>query len=290
MTFKAKFALITAIFLWASAFVGIRAGLHGYSPAGLALLRYLIASACMALIYYRLPKRNKIGSSDAVLLLSLGAVGIGIYNLALNYGELAISSGMASFIISQSPVITAILALFFLGERLTILRVIGFLVSVTGVALIALGERGGFQWDPSISYILVATLTSGFYSVLQKPFLKKYHAIEVTTYIIWGGTLFLAFYFPELNRDLASASLQSTLTIVYLGIFPATLGYLAWAYVLAEVPASRAGSFLYFMPFLATLLGWFCLGEVPVLISIIGGLLAIFGVWLVNHSYRTLAQ
>lgn len=288
MSNKIKFALVLVITLWASAFVGIRAGLQGYSPEGLALLRYIVASICMGIFYFRFPKAMRASTSfrDIAALMGIGAVGIGIYNIALNYGELSISSGTTSFIISQAPVITAILAILFLGEELSLLRIIGFMVSIMGVALITLGEKGGFKWDASLFYILIATITGSCYSVLQKPFLKKYHAIEVTTYIIWGGTLFLAFYYPHLQQDLTTASFKTTLTVIYLGIFPAALGYIAWSYILAAIPASRAVSFLYFTPFLATFIGWIWLNELPVWLSIAGGSLAIVGVWIVNQSYR----
>ena len=175
MSNKTKIAIIIVIFLWASAFVGIRAGLRVYSPEGLALLRYLVASACMAVIYYCLPQKSLLHVRDVLALLGIGAVGIGIYNLTLNYGELSISSGMTSFITSQSPIITTIIAVLFLGEQLNTMRCLGFLVSVFGVALIAMGEIGGFKWDMGITYVLLATLAAGCYSVLQKPFLKKYH-------------------------------------------------------------------------------------------------------------------
>ena len=286
MSLKAKIAIAIAIFLWASAFVGIRAGLHGYSPEGLALLRYLVASACMGMVYYRLPKRSTMRIQDVVALLGVGAFGIGLYSITLNYGELSISSGMASFIISQSPILTAVLAILFLGERLNVLRVIGFIISMIGIALITLGEKGGFTWDSSLAYILIATLASGCYSLLQKPFLKKYNAIETTTYIIWGGTLFLSIYLPQLQHDLTHASWNATLIVAYLGIFPAAIGYIAWSYALVEISASQAMNFLYFTPFIATLLGWIWLGEVPVWLSIVGGLCAITGVWIVNRSYQ----
>jgi drug/metabolite transporter (DMT)-like permease len=286
MSYKSRFAIAIAIFLWASAFVGIRAGLKGYSPEGLALLRFLIASICMGFVYFNMSNRSTMKILDVCALMCVGAFGIGVYNITLNYGELSISSGMASFIISQSPIITVMFAIVFLGERLDIWRVSGFIVSILGVALITIGERSGFKWDDSIAYILIATLAGGLYSILQKPFLKKYHAIEATTYIIWGAAIFLSIYVPNLQHDLQHASLSSTLTVAYLGVFPAAIAYMAWGYALAEIPASRAMSFLYFTPFVATLLGWIWLGETPVGTSLMGGLLAIVGVYLVNQSYR----
>lgn len=288
MSPKTKFSALIAIFLWASAFVGIRAGLKEYSPEGLALLRFLIASFLMGIIYFRLPKRSAISLLDKFGLLAVGVLGIGIYNLTLNYGELSIASGMASFIISQSPLITTLIAIAVLGERLNKLCVLGFMVSLFGVSLIAMGEKIGFEWDSNLFYIFIATLAAGFYSVLQKPYLAKYQAIEVTTYIIWGGTLFLLFYTPLLQEDLLRASFKTTLIVVYLGIFPAAVGYLAWSYALAREPASRIVSFLYFMPPLATLLGGLWLDEVPVWLSILGGMIAVLGVFLVNYSFARL--
>lgn len=287
MTYKTKLAITIAIFLWASAFVGIRAGLQEYSPGGLALLRYLIASACMGIIYYRMPIRKPMPLFDMCALMGIGAIGIGVYNIMLNYGELSMSSGMASFITSQAPIIATILAIVFLGERINVLRIFGFLISLAGVALIAVGERGAISLDNGMFYILIATLAASVYSVLQKPFLKRYHAIEATTYIIWGATLFLSIYFSELQQDLTHASFKTTLTVIYLGVFPAAVAYVAWSYALAQIPASQAVSFLYFMPFLATMLGWWVLGEVPMTTSLIGGLLAISGVWVVNKRINS---
>lgn len=286
MTLQVRLALVIAITLWASAFVGIREGLTGYSPEGLALLRYLIASMIMGIVYARLPQQTRMQRKDAVMLLLTGVIGIGIYNLTLNHAELVLPSGVASFITSQSPIFTVLIAVLFLGERLNALRVLGFMVSFLGVALIAHGVFGRFHWNISMTYILLATISGSCYTILQKPYLKKYHVIVATTFVMWGGTLFLLMALPRLMHDLQVASLRSTLTVVYLGVFPAALGYLAWSYALSHIPVSRAVSFLYVMPVIATGLGWLFLGEVPTLLSFLGGLLTILGVYVINHSYR----
>lgn len=287
MSIRTKIAITVAVLLWASAFVGIRAGLQDFSPEGLALLRFFVASCCMGLFYFYMPKRSRIHWRDVCKLLFSGAIGIGVYNVALNNGELVVSSGMASFIIGQSPIITAIVAVFMLGERLTLPRILGFLVSICGVALIVVGQEGGFHWDAYIAYIFLATVAGSVFTIIQKPLLKKYHAIEATTYVIWGGTLFLSMYAPQLSHEILHASLSSILLVIYLGVFPAAVGYVAWSYALSEIPAARATSFLYFIPFAATLLGWLWLGEVPAWLSLVGGLLGVMGVWLVNQSYRS---
>jgi drug/metabolite transporter (DMT)-like permease len=281
---KTQIALIIAIFLWSSAFVGIRLGLQGYSPGALALLRFLIAAVCMFFVFIRKPRRSQIPPKDLFLLVLFGALGLGGYNVALNYGELTIPSGIAGFMVSQSPLITMVVAVFFLREKFSSQVLLGILISIVGVALISIGESDHFKFDLGLLYMFFATLLNAFYSVLQKPFLRKYHAIDVTVYIIWGAALALLIFLPDLLHDMKHASHAATWAAIYLGIFPAAIAYIAWSYALAAIPASRAVSFLYFMPVIATFLGWLCLGEIPVMLSLAGGFVALFGVWVANHK------
>lgn len=280
-----KIALAVAVTLWASAFVGIRIGLEGYSPGALALLRFLVASVCMTFVYWRLPKRQIFARKDFCLLLVFGAIGLGGYNIFLNYGEVSVSAGIASFVISQSPLITMLCAVVMLREGFNLNALLGLLISIIGVGLITLGQNNDLKFDIGLLCIFLATLVSGLYSVFQKPFLNKYHAIDVTVLIVWGGTLVLLVYLPELYHDIQTAPVNATLAAIYLGIFPAAIAYLAWSYALSKIPASRCASFLYFMPVIATFLGWVCLGEVPALLSLIGGLVALLGVWVANRAF-----
>jgi drug/metabolite transporter (DMT)-like permease len=286
MSAKIKAALAAAIILWASAYVAIRAGLQEYSPEGMALLRYLIASFIMVFVYYRQPVHSQINLADKIKLLLIGAFGIGVYSVTLNYGEVAISSGVASFIISQSPVLSTMLAIIFFGEKLTLKRGLGFVVSMIGVTLIAYGEIGSFTLTKSLLYLATALLACGTYSILHKPFLKKYNAVDATAYVIWGGTLFLTTYITKMQHDVMSASLSSTLIIVYLGIFPAALAYFAWSYALQNMSVSQTVSYMYVIPFVSAFMGWLWLNEVPTVISFMGAVVAITGVWLVNQSYQ----
>lgn len=285
---KARIITLLAVVLWASAFVGIRAGLQGYTPGGLALLRYLIASVCMLFIVLGLPKRPHINLRHKAGLLLLGALGVGLYNITLNIGEISVTSGIASFIVSLSPLITAVFALLFLREKVSFAMIAGMLVSIFGVALIMLGETTHLSMQSGIYYLLIAMLISAIYSVAQKPFLQKYHTIEVTAYVIWGATLLLTFYTPEMISHYKTASLHATLAVIYLGIFPAALGYVGWSYGLKKMPVSQAVNYLYFMPIVATLLGWIWLGEVPTRLSLLGGLVALFGVWVVSQAKKAL--
>ena len=91
------------LLLWSSAFAGIRAGLRAYSPLHLGLLRFLIASLVL-LIYAGIAHFRRPELRDVPALIFSGAVGITWYNIALNYGEVRVSAGAASFLIASTPI------------------------------------------------------------------------------------------------------------------------------------------------------------------------------------------
>jgi drug/metabolite transporter (DMT)-like permease len=70
----------------------------------------------------------------------------------------------------------------------------------------------------------------------------------------------------------------------FLGIFCSGLAYIAWYDALQAVPASQIGAFLYIEPLVAVLVAWGVLGESLMISSLIGGVVILFGVWLVQRS------
>lgn len=277
------FSIMLTVVLWASSFVGIRAALHDYSPGHLALLRYIIASIVLLIVCFwmpvRIPRRD-----DVPALLGLGFLGIALYNVALNYGEQTVSAGIASFLVNTAPVFTTLLAVAFLGEQIKKRGWIGILTGFAGAAFISFSVAGdghfSFSWGAAL--ILFAALVQAVYFVIQKSFLERYQPFELTAYAIWGGTVCLFIYLPGLYERVQHAPVVSSLAVVYLGIFPGVLGYVAYAYALSQMPASKVISFLYLVPVVTLPIAWIWLGEWPGVFALIGGIIALGGVILVT--------
>lgn len=281
------FALLATILLWASAFPAIRVALVAYTPAEVALLRYIVAST--ALIVYAVINRMPLPRSRDLPLIALcGFIGFALYNIMLNAGEVSVSAGAASFIISSEIGIIALLAWLFFGERLGKLGWIGVALCIAGVGIISFATGSGFQLSSGVLLVFVATLSISVYSVIQKPLLQRYNAIQFTTYAIWAGTFCLFFFAPKAITAIVNAPIVPTSAIIYMGLFPGVVAYIAWSYVLSKIPAARAGSYLAFIPVVTLLLSWVWLREVPPLVSLLGGLVVLFGVVLVNRRVQAL--
>lgn len=276
-SWKVKITLALVMSFWASAFVAIRVGLPDYSPGELALFRFLVASCCMAFLYARLPGQPSVPWGIRIQLLLIGVAGIGIYNICLNVGEMTVSAGVASFVIGMMPVITILLSVVFLRERPGILVWLGVLISVTGLILLMLTEKTTGLLGGGVVLILISALMGSCYTLTQRRYLRDYHPIAITSWVMWGGTLFLLWFLPGLSREILDASPQADFAAVYMGIFPGALAYVAWSYVLNHMSASEASLYLYFMPVLSTIMGYALLREQPALLSLAGGFLALLG-------------
>ncbi len=214
-----------------------------------------------------------------------------MYHVALNFGAVKVRAGASAFLVNTGHIFTALLARFFLNERLRAWGWIGMTLSLGGVALLAFheespsgGEMGAFE--PRVLLVVLAAASASIYLVLQKPFLKRYSAFEFTTYVICAGTLFMLVFLPEAIEGLQHAPVSATVAVVYLGVIPGALGYVGWTYVMGQMSAASAVSFLYLIPVLATLMAWLFIGERPGWLSVVGGALCLAGVIVVQRWGR----
>ncbi|KPV42992.1 DMT family transporter [Alicyclobacillus ferrooxydans] len=282
MSSRTLLAVAVTLLFWSSAFAGIRAGLEGgYTAGHLVLLRFL--SASLVFIIYALFRGIKIPQGkDWIRLALLGFSGITIYHTSLTFGELTVPAGTASLIIAAAPAFTSIIATFVLRERLTPIGWLGTLLGFVGVGVITIGSGGVPGFTRGALLILLSAIMTSLFFVFQKPLHGRYRAIDLTAYFTWFGTLPMLVFIPGLWHDMSHATVGATLSGIYIGIFPAAVAYVAWAVALASAPAGVVSSSLYINPVLAILIAWVWIGELPHLISILGGLIAVVGVTVVN--------
>jgi drug/metabolite transporter (DMT)-like permease len=274
-------AILVTIVAWASAFPAIRAGLVAFGPLELGAARFAIAAVPAAL--FLLVTRPALPRwSEAWRFFVGGLFFVALYTTLLNIGEQTVSSGPASFIINVNPIITAALAMMFLGERFGRGAWLGTAVSFTGIGLIALGEGDDLRIDAGALLILGSAFCNSITTVVQKPLFARHKALTVSAWNMVIGALLLVPFLPSAIVQSQAASTEALLAAIYLGIVPSLIAYASWNIVLSRLPASRASNFMYCVPPVATLMGFAWLGEAPSALSLIGGVMALGGVILVN--------
>ena len=283
-------ALATTVLLWGSAFPVVRALLASapgqqpdFPPAELALLRYGLAAVLLgvvaAIMRPPLPRRR-----DWPRLATIAAVGICLYNLAVNDASRSVSAGPGSFIVNTAPLFSALFAVLWLGERLRLAGWLGMVTSLGGIALIAAGEAHGVTFSSGVAEMACAAVLWAIYTVMQKPVLGYYGAVGMVCYVAWIGSIMLSPCLPSAVQCLHAASWHACLLLAYLAIGPSAIAFTTWSYVVAQAPVTRVMPFLYAVPLVALVVGWTALGERPGLVSLLGCLLIIAGLVIVNRA------
>jgi len=274
-------AIIVTIFAWASAFPAIRAGLASFGPLELGAVRFAVAAVPAAI--FLAVTRPKLPELNELWRFGVGGFGfVALYTGLLNYGELTVSAGAASFIINVSPILTALFATAFLGERFSRIAWAGTFLSFAGIGIIALGEGDELRFDTGALLILGAAVVTSANAIAQKPLFKRHNPLAVAAWNMVIGALALSPFLASGLAQAAVADAHGLFAVIYLGIVPSLIAYASWAVALSRLPASRASNFLYCVPPVATLMGFFWLGEAPGLLGIVGGALALIGVAVVN--------
>jgi drug/metabolite transporter (DMT)-like permease len=278
----------TVLLLWASAFPAIRVAAPELGVVGLSLVRLVVAVAALLALApamgLRLPARR-----DLPLVFACGFFGMAAYQILLNWGELHVPAGTASIIIAAAPLVSVAIAAGAFGERLTVAKVAGSVVAITGVALVAT-SRSNISITSTMWIVIAAAVVQGIYHPMTRPLLRRYTGLEVATYCMVVGTLLTVPFVGFAWSSLASASSGGWWAAVYLGVGPSALGFVMWGYTVARVPVATSTSLLYLVPAAAMVIAYVWLGEKPILAELLGGIVVIVGVAVVSLGDRVLLR
>jgi drug/metabolite transporter (DMT)-like permease len=174
----------------------------------------------------------------------------------------------AAILNSLNPVLTAILAAWLLGERLTRVRYAGIGVAFAGAVLLVVGgdpaELGGLVPHAGDLAMLLATTSWAIYAVTVRALAVRYDGFVLTFHSMAGGVALLVplALLEPLFDDLRRLSPAAVAAVLYMGIGASGVGYLLYnAAIRRAGPTVTAAVVQGVVPFLVAVLARVVLGE-----------------------------
>jgi len=297
-------ACITLIMaIWAVNYLAVKFALRYLQPLTLASFRVVAASAFMLAIYPIAARLSAFSADlkahkqprtlrDLFTFAYLGFFCIGLNQMCFTVGLRYTSVAHSSLILGMGPIYALILAVLFRLEKLTLGKALGMAVSFIGVAILASGS-GVSRHSPTLMgdfITLCGSLAFALYVVLGKRVAGKYDALTMTTWnYLFGGLIVLPI---AINRAVALGPLPNWQSIPWLAwaclaftaIFSSTLAYLFYFWLLRYLEASQLSAFSYLLPVSATILGILFLNERGSWSELLGGALALCGLFLTESA------
>jgi drug/metabolite transporter (DMT)-like permease len=283
--------LTVATATWRSAFIAGKIAVQSFEPATVAFLRFLGAAFLLFPLMWLMEKnRKKPTLKDYGLFAVLGLTGIAVYNICFFIATKHAPVIKSSLFIASNPVLIVLLSGIFLKETITKNHIVGMMIALTGVTFIIteghLLTLFQFGIEPIDFVLLGAVISWALYSVFGKVVLRKYNAVESTTYAVAFGTVFLfPFAYIETSwLDILSADFSTWMAISHMSIFVTVVSFIMYYYGIKEIGAAKASIFINVMPVSAVLLATIFLDETFTWAHGVGAAFVLTGVFIGTNS------
>ncbi len=295
--------LILCNLIWASQFVLAKLVQERMGPILATLLPMSIATLCLIPLVRREQRRSgrtpSLGVSDLGRFAVIGVFGQVVAQLGVTWGVRFAPASNAALLSLTLPIATAVMAYLLLGERMTNVRRLSFVLAVAGVL-----QCSGVDWKDlrfasggvvaGNLLIMLGVLGSAFYNVYGKKLLDRYTPLEVLLYSYYAVLISLV----PLTLYLEPGSFHSMVSFgpkVWVGIsllagLQYFLSMILFLTVLTRLDAAQAGLSNYLIPVFGVLIAVVALGERLTIRMAVGGLVVLGSTLLVTVYEERHAQ
>lgn len=257
--------------LWGTGFYFGKLALREMGVGHMVLYRFLFASLGMLPVFLTGRQRGKgprwTLREKSTLLIAAG-LGIPLQFLLQFEGLEHTTVSHASLMVGTLPVLLALGATMFTGERLDPIGWLALAGSTAGAALIVLGGRSEAlsPSGPALGgdlLVVVSLVISLGWILMNKSLMEVHSPLAVTAYGILAGTAMLVVWVVAVDGPppTTKVSMTAWLALAASGILCTATTTALWNWGIHHVPASRAGVFLNIEPALGSWLGVQLLGD-----------------------------
>lgn len=289
--------LLAVNFMWAFQFSGAKIATEQLGPIAVALVPVALSTVLLVPVVLienlrRGQREIKLRRGEIVRDFVLLAVcGAAPAQACLTIGLTRSLASNAAVLTLTIPVLTALMAVLLLGERMTPVRWLSFAAAIAGVFLVSdIDWRSValFQGHYLLGNILVflSCLGSAFYNSFSAKILAVFSPTEVLlyTFTITDAvllSLMLAFEWSSLGR-LAALGLIAWLNLLVLAVFSLSMSMLLYFWVIQRIDVTQASLSIYMLPVFGVILSSITLHEKITTQLMVGGALVFVSTFLVT--------
>ena len=285
-TLKDYILLSTLSLIWASAFFNIKIATYSYGPITIAFLRIFFGAIPVILLCIYQKIQIEAFSKDWKWFAAIGFLNLVVPFFLIAYGVQKVQSNLAAILMSSTPISATILAHMYTDkEKINIFKIIGILLGFSGI-LYLFSDNLLITKDNIFSALMIL-LGSTFYvigGILTLKISHKKNENVTASILIWGTIIiFPISIFFEQPWNL-TPRLDSTLSLIYLGIFPTGIAWLLRFMILKNNGLVFQSQVAYLIPIFGVILGYIFLQEIVTSKVIFALIAVVLGIYLVKKS------
>lgn len=250
-------AYIGVILIWTTTPLAIK--WSGEGPGYLfGVTGRMVIGVLLAMLLLRLMGRRLLWHRKARQTYLAGGLGIYGAMLLVYWGAQFIPSGWVAIVFGLTPLITGLLASWWLDEQaFTLHRLLGILLGLGGLLLVFVeGMTLSVEGIMGIAAVVASTLVHSVSTVQVKRIAAALPGMTITTgSLLVAVPLFLLTWFASGTGWPVTLEQRAAGSIIYLGIVGSVVGFALYFYVLTHVQATRVSLITLITPVSALLLG-----------------------------------
>lgn len=232
---------------------------------------------------------EKVAKKDFLLMAICGFFGVFANQLMFFYGLNITTPINAGIIMTSNPILVIIVSAFILKNRITVFKVSGIFLGITGALLLLLLKKDfslGYETLFGNIFIFLNALSYAIYLVLIVPLMKKYRPITVVKWVFTFGFIFVLPFgieqFTEIQWDTFTNKIWLKFSFVVIATTFFT--YLLNIYGLKKMNPSVVSTYIYLQPLIATLFAIWSGKDSLDWIKILAAILIFSGVYMVSKT------
>ncbi len=270
--------------------VAIRFMVATTDPVTLGALRFGLGALCLLPVALCLGARWPRGR-DWIAVAALGCLFFGLCFALFNLGLVYTTAARGSLAVSTLPLLTMIAGAALGIEKLTLRKVSGVLIAISGVAIAlvvtGLASAPADAWRGDL-IIVAAASCMALYNVWSRPFITRSGPLAYVTATMGAGAALLgAIAWASGGFAIVlDFGAPQILAILYLGLIGSALSFFLWVSALERTTPTRVASTLTVNPVTASILAAILLGETVGFNLLLGVIAVAIGIWIASTDRR----